>query len=137
MTAERRADRRRAPRTSSAAQHGVVCVRIRPGREVTLLDVSAAGALLQCAHRLLPGTAIELQLTTAGRRVTTRGLVVRCSVSQVWPSAIWYRGAVMFEQPLPWILAADDQDGYRLHAAETADEPLRWAAATHPDSRHP
>jgi hypothetical protein len=48
----------------------------------------------------------------------------------VWPSAIWYRGAVMFEQALPWI-AADDEEEYRLHAADTADEQPRWAAATH------
>jgi hypothetical protein len=135
MTAERRADRRRAPRTTSAAQSAVVCVRIRPGHEVTLLDLSAAGALLQCAHRLMPGTSVEMQLTTAGRRVTTRGLVVRCSVSHVWPSAIWYRGAVMFERPLPWA-AADDEREYRLHAAQTADERTPWAAATHRGWRH-
>jgi hypothetical protein len=136
MSAERRVDRRRSPRITSAAEHGIVCVRIRPGHEVTLLDLSAAGVLLQGAHRLLPGTSIEMQLTTASRRVTSRGLVVRCSVSHVWPSAIWYRGAVIFEQPLPWI-AADDEREYRLHTAETADERLRWAAATHRDWRQP
>jgi hypothetical protein len=136
MTADRRVDRRHALRTASAAQHGIVCARIRPGHEVTLLDVSAAGAFLQCAHRLLPGTSIELQLTTASQRLATRGLVVRCSVSHVWPSAIWFRGAVAFERPLAWI-APDDQREYGLHTAENGGERSRWAPATHRDWRHP
>ena len=110
MSAERRVDRRRAPRITAAAQHAIIGVRIRPGHEVTLVDVSAAGALFEGAHRLLPGTTIDMQLTTASRRVRSRGLVVRCRVSRVWPSAIWYRGAVMFEQPLPWLTADDERE---------------------------
>jgi hypothetical protein len=74
--------------------------RVRPGREVTVLDLSSGGALIEADHRLLPGSLVELQLAGADGRLAVRGRVLRCSVSSLHPSRITYRAAVAFEREL-------------------------------------
>ena len=55
-------DRRREPRRQTVADHGVVSVRIRPGIEARLLDLSAGGAHLQTTQCLPPGCLVHVQL---------------------------------------------------------------------------
>jgi hypothetical protein len=97
-----RAERRRQARSILAHEHGLVAVRVRPGHDVSLLNVSTGGALVETACRLLPGRVIELQLVGTDRRATVRGRVLRCGVVRVFAGSIWYRSAVEFEQPLAW-----------------------------------
>jgi len=107
---DRRGDRRRTPRWPSTGRHGIVSARARPGRDVQVIDVSAGGALIETAHRLLPGSAIELLLATAHRQTSIKGRVLRCRVARLGASAVWYRGAIGFDGPLPWYVAAGDLD---------------------------
>ncbi|MQA30187.1 MAG: hypothetical protein GEU82_10155 [Luteitalea sp.] len=93
-------ERRRTPRAVTVAEHGVVCVRVRPGFDASLLDISAGGAAIETACRLLPGTVVTLQLETRDRRHCARGRVVRCTVVSVQASRVSYRGAVCFEAPV-------------------------------------
>ncbi len=73
-------------------------VRVRPGREAVVINISPDGALIETTHRLLPGTAVELQLDSAGRRIFIRGRVLRCCVACVRPASLVYRGAIAFER---------------------------------------
>lgn len=75
-----------------------LAVRIRPGHEGSIVDVSPSGALIETVRRLLPGTVVDLQLETETERVAVRGRVVRCAVSSVHPCRIIYRGAVVFDR---------------------------------------
>ena len=45
-------DRRRSSRRHSINDHGIVHTRVRPGREVLLVNASAEGVLIDAAHRL-------------------------------------------------------------------------------------
>jgi hypothetical protein len=110
-------DRRHAPRCHSAEEHGIVSARVRPGRRVVIVDVSANGALIEASHRLLPGTNVELHLETRERRATVRGRVLRSQVARVRPTSLCYRGAIAFDGDLPW-LPGDGVDGYALHTTE-------------------
>ena len=112
-------ERRGAPRLRLMEEHGIVNARIRPGTDATVIDASAGGLLVETVHRLLPGTPIELQLTTAGSRVAIRGTVVRCAVARLRASGIWYRGAIAFDRHLPWTLPADAH-GYARKEREDA-----------------
>ena len=67
-----------------------------------MIDVSAGGALIETAHRLMPGSAIELLLATSHRQTSIKGRVLRCRVARLGASAVWYRGAIGFDGPLPW-----------------------------------
>ena len=130
VTDERRPERRAAERHTLLEQHAILGVRVRPGYEVALLDISASGVFVQGVHRLLPGTSIELQLLTLDQRIAIRGSVVRCAVSRLRPSAIWYEGAVAFHGHLS--LLARQGCGYRVHAAHPPSDPPGRAAASHP-----
>src|SRR5262245_47592083 len=75
-----RSDLRVEPRHCTVADHGILSVRIRPGRAVVLLDVSASGALVEGQHQLRPGTTVDVQMCDATKEVVVRGLVLRSAV---------------------------------------------------------
>jgi hypothetical protein len=96
-TIERRAWPRTLPASSDLARG-----RVRPGRDAHILDVSPGGALIETEWRLLPGVRVELQVgePTALYRVKAR--VVRCHVALLDRGRIRYRGALMFEERVPF-----------------------------------
>jgi hypothetical protein len=112
-----RAERRAEHRLRAPAEHGIVSARLRPGHDVGVVDASAGGMLVETDRRLLPGAAIDLQLATTTETVNVRGRVLRCSVSRLRPSTIWYRGAIGFERHLPWLVKdGGASDGHALGA---------------------
>jgi hypothetical protein len=112
-------DRRQTGR-QTAPDHAIVLARVRPGQEASVVDVSAHGVLIEIAHRLFPGRAIELHLETADQRVAVRGRVLRCSVAAVLASRMVYHGAIGFEFPLPWF-ATSGNDGYLVLGGREVD----------------
>ena len=76
--------------------------RLRPGRSAFIVDLSSVGALIETDWRLLPGLRVELQLGEPVPlfRVTAR--ILRCHVSLVGREQIRYRGALAFEERLPF-----------------------------------
>jgi hypothetical protein len=98
-------DRRRSDRRAGVEQHGIIRARVRPGDQVSLVDVSAGGALIEAGFRLLPGASVELHFRRDTADQVMRGRVVRCSVARLCANAISYRGAIAFERALPWFAA--------------------------------
>lgn len=91
-------ERRRAPRRSPAADEPLSRVRLRAGRELMVVDLSNAGALVEGSARLLPGTHVDVHLVTVDGRVLVRSRVARAYVCHVESDAIRYRGALAFER---------------------------------------
>jgi hypothetical protein len=106
LTSDRRISRRRR----RVQEHGIVRARVRPGRLVVVVDVSAGGALVETSYRLLPGTSVELQMESKSRSACLRGRVVRCAVARVHPASMTYRGAIAFDRHLPWFGDDDEYD---------------------------
>jgi PilZ domain len=110
-------ERRGRRRLHLVEEHGVVATRVRPGYLAHLIDVSAAGALIETSYRLLPGTSVELHLETDAAHTNIRGRVLRSTVVRVRPSSVCYRGAIAFDRDLPWYVAdpehAADHHGLR------------------------
>ena len=111
-------DRRRARRRRTIHDHGIVSARVRPGREVSLLDVSAGGALVETTYRLLPGSSIELHVATTERRTLMRGGVLRSAVVGVRAAGMCYRSAIGFNLQLSWFVEGET-GGYGVPAPET------------------
>jgi hypothetical protein len=110
-------DRRRSRRLISPNEHGVVSARVRPGYDVTVIDLSADGALIESRRRLLPGACVDLHLQSIGRAAEiVRGEILRCAVAGLRENAISYRGAISFERRL-WWLARDAAAGYQVLSA--------------------
>lgn len=79
---------------------------LRPGCVITLVDVSAGGALVEAPRPLRPGAKVHLQILTTSRRFAIAAHVLRCAVWALDPLAgVTYRGAVRFEHRVEWCWA--------------------------------
>ena len=72
---------RTAVRRVRESGEALAAVRIRGGRELAVVDVSDAGALVEGPTRLLPGRHVEVHVVTAEGRVRVRTRIVRAFVS--------------------------------------------------------
>jgi hypothetical protein len=95
-------NRRQSERRDLVKDHGIVAARIRPGREVRVIDASAGGLLIESEHRLLPGTMVDVHLEGVDRSTCVRGQVLWSCVADLQPSSVLYRGVVAFEFRLSW-----------------------------------
>jgi hypothetical protein len=109
-------ERRRAVRRAPESDEPICRVRFRAGRELDVIDVSNAGALVEGVARLLPGTHVDVHIIAADGRTLVRSRVVRAYVSHVEAEVIRYRGALAFERsvdttaagyPLPGVLGRE------------------------------
>jgi hypothetical protein len=98
------ADRRQSERWSHPDDHGIVSVRVRPGHSAVIVNVSAGGAALETASRLLPGARVDLHIQSEQWRTTWRGRVQRCTVVKLRATSVRYRAAIVFDQVLPWFI---------------------------------
>ena len=96
-------DRRTALRRQTLEEHGIVHARVLPGKDVTIINVSARGALVETQYRLLPGSPVELLVEGDPGCATVRGRVLRCFVSGVRSACVSYRGAIAFDGDLRWL----------------------------------
>ncbi len=102
MTCTTSGERRSSQRRTFAECAWLIAARLRPGRDIKLLDLSSGGALVEAAVRLLPGAPIVLHLIGIGCAHTIRGTVLRCHVSAVDRSTgVRYRAALGFERSFP------------------------------------
>jgi len=97
-------DRRDRRRLAGMQEHGIVSVVVRPGNPAMLINISAAGALIDTEHRLRPGASVDLVIERSQGRASARGRVLRCSVVRVQAASLCYRGAIGFDRPLPWFI---------------------------------
>lgn len=121
-SAERRSQQRQL------SSHDSVGVSVRPGQAVTMIDQSAGGVLVESDRPLRPGAIVDIQIVAGAQRIVARGRVLRCSVSQLRVSRVWYRGAISFDKPLAWLATGNDQ-GYPLPTAVGASAVARAEAA--------
>lgn len=92
---ERRGIERRVPLPDEPISR----VRLRTGRELSVVNLSNSGALVEGA-RLLPGTHVDVHVTTREGRVLVRSRVVRAYVADLLSNAVRYRGALAFDRPI-------------------------------------
>jgi hypothetical protein len=134
-------ERRRTSRRAPLPDEPISRIRLRTGRELAVVDLSSAGMLVEGRVRLLPGTHVDVHVTTRDGRVLVRSRVVRCHVAAVQADLVSYRGALAFERnvdvavagyPLPepaLAIMADEGSGYpALHEAGTGQIQERLSA---------
>lgn len=111
----RSSDRRHDPRRSVVADHGVVAVRVRPGIQARLIDVSARGAQIETAHRLSPGRVVHVQLVFPSCVTGLRARVTRSQVAELAADRVAYRCGVRFDRGLRWMV---EENGVRYGVVE-------------------
>jgi hypothetical protein len=95
--------------------------RLRPGRDVTLIDLSNGGAQLEAPVPLRPGARVFLQLLGKGSAHRVSGRITRWRVHALdGERGVRYRGAVAFDELLKLPAGALEPDGYS--GPEESDE---------------
>lgn len=91
-----------ARRYAASALPGIDGVRLKPsGASATLVNLSATGALVECASRELPGSALTLEFLGAFVPASAGGRVVRCDVSGITADgSLRYHLGVAFDAPI-------------------------------------
>jgi hypothetical protein len=89
-------DRRAYERLRDQDLRWVRNARIAKGHSVTLVDLSAGGALIDSPVMLRPTSLLALEITGAGFDTTIEFRVVRCQVGAVNAERTTYRGACEF-----------------------------------------
>jgi hypothetical protein len=99
---------------------------LRPGYTVSLVDLSAGGALIQGPRPLRPGARIHLQLVSGSRRLGITAHVLRCAVASLDASqGVQYRGALKFDHRCDALWEASTRTGYLVpidEPSEAADQ---------------
>ena len=105
-------DRRLDERFGQPAIAGAQAI-LRPGYAVSLIDLSAGGALIEGPRPLRPGMRVHVQIVTSARRFGLTAHVVRCAVAALDSSAgVRYRGALRFDERCDAIWEDGTLDGY-------------------------
>jgi hypothetical protein len=131
-------ERRVSARVDVAWLSGVVQLRLPPGREAVLLNLSRDGACIEAGSRLLPGGRVEVHLSTQGWNWRGRAMVTRCHVSALVPddgarylAALHFATPLASDEPATLMDAARDAvvDGYVL-PGNTGGANRKWAVTT-------
>lgn len=90
-------DRRRASRRSPSGDDAMSRVRLRAGRELSVVNASRVGLSVEGPVRLLPGSRLDVHVFTPRGRVLARTRVMRVVVVAVGATSVTYRSALAFE----------------------------------------
>jgi hypothetical protein len=74
-------------------------LRLKNGPEVSLVDISSGGALVDARAQLKPGASVTLQIAANGRLIEVPSDVLRCGIATL-EGAATYRGAFIFAEPI-------------------------------------
>ena len=83
-------DRRRSPRSIVEGR-----VKLRLGHEVSVVNISGNGILIEGTARLRPGKRVELQMDTSPDFF--QALIARCEVSVLSEDGVRYRAGLTFD----------------------------------------
>jgi len=96
---------------------------LRPGYAVSLVDLSAGGALIEGPRPLRPGARVHLQLLTGNRRLGISAHVLRCSVASLDSrSGVQYRGALRFDHRCDALWEPATHEGYFVPGIPASDD---------------
>ena len=84
--------------------------RLSAGKGVSLVDLSAGGALLDSQSPLRPDSLLTLEIVGRGLETTVQFRVLRCEVGAIGPGGATYRGACAFTRLI-------ELPGFRLASA--------------------
>jgi hypothetical protein len=95
------AERRRYPRVVPADATGPAVARLRPGRDVLLVNVSRGGACVEAASPLRPGHPVDIRLALPDWQWHGEAQVLRCHVSALpREQMVRYRAGLQFVTPV-------------------------------------
>jgi hypothetical protein len=93
-------DRRGARRSARGDVPWLSAVRLSWGVDVSLINISSRGLLVECGAKLTPGITTELHLSGPGTNLLVKVRFVRSEVAKVDGNGVRYHAAAEFEKEL-------------------------------------
>jgi len=93
-------ERRQATRRTPDAEESLRRMKLRIGPELTVIDISGGGALVEGTARLVPGARLDVHVVPRPGRVLVRTTVVRAWVSQLRGDSVTYRAGLRFDHSI-------------------------------------
>jgi hypothetical protein len=118
-----------APRRPADDCPWITGLRLSPGGEASLVNISWSGLMARCPKRILPGTVVSVAIAGTFTPSVIKGRVARCEVGGIGKDgSIHYKVGIRFDDPvsLPDEDRAPDSE---LAAADVAPAPVvenRW-----------
>lgn len=75
-------------------------VKLRIGPDLTVIDISGSGVLVEGTARLAPGARIDVHVVPRSGRILVRTTVVRAWVCRLRGDSVTYRAGLRFDQPI-------------------------------------
>ena len=121
------ADRRQYSRRRDRDLDWIKTARLRSAGQVSLVDLSAGGALIDSAVPLRPGSTLSLEIIGQGLETVVTLQVLRSHVAALSADSARYRGACEFARPieLPDLHAMPDHAGPSLDSFVGVDAALK------------
>jgi hypothetical protein len=102
-------------------------VKVRPGRDVVVVNLSPSGLLVEGVWRFRPGGSVELHIAFDGTPVGARGRVLRCYVSGIDRlTGIRYRAAIALSAPIMVAMPVGLDDALRSVVAHGDPPGGKW-----------
>ena len=93
-------DRRTSPRLPPSAFPALKSACLSTGSDVTLINISRGGALLESNERLAPSSRVSLRVITTQGTIVLHGRILRSMISDLKDKPR-YRSAVVFNREFP------------------------------------
>ncbi len=93
------AERRVYPRYRAGELQWLRKIRVKNGPELSLVDISPGGALVDARLQMRPGSTLRLQIEGSGPSVEVPSEVLRCNIATLHGPEM-YRGAFVFSEPI-------------------------------------
>ena len=108
------------PRFPAAAVSSIKSVRLSPGEQVQLVNISRTGVLVEGRTRFVPGTRVTVVFDGGFTPAQIKGRIVRCQVSSIHDGSLRYQSGIQFDKKL---------DTHPGDLNEALPDPLTPAAA--------
>lgn len=122
-------ERRRAVRRIPQPDETLARVRLRTGRELSVINISPTGVLVEGGTRLLPGTHADVHVVTRHGRTLVRARVIRSLVWRLQADSVSYRAALAFETSVD-----TEADGYAIPAESPMNDGGAGNAYPNPEA---
>jgi hypothetical protein len=102
-------EKRSSPRLPPSTISNLKSVRLVAGPEVTLINISRGGALIETEAHLVPHSSVAIRLVAADAVLLLHGKVLRSRASSFQGSTLLYQSAIAFDEELPLLAGYQKQ----------------------------
>ena len=125
-------EKRSSPRLPPSTISNLKSVRLVAGPEVTLINISRGGALIETEAHLVPHSSVAIRLVAADAVFLLHGKVLRSRASSFQGSTLLYQSAIAFDKELSILAGVQNQPQVNAAPEEASPQACEEEAIAPP-----